>query len=174
MTLIPWHHAAHLVESDGDNWREWLDEHLDRFLLFARQQTRGDADAEDVLQDALVESWRRAGGREPEPAHVFACIRRRAIDLGRSTDRRARREQFTTPAEVWFEPDFNRADETDLLANSVRALRPEYAEVLTLRIWGELTFREIAGTLEIPQNTAASRYRNALAELRRATKGMLR
>jgi len=39
--------------------------------------------------------------------------------------------------------------------------------VVTLKIWGELTFAEIAEALEIPANTAASRYRYGLAELRK-------
>ena len=38
-------------------------------------------------------------------------------------------------------------------------------EVLTLKIWGELTFDEIARELDISHNTAASRYRYALAAL---------
>ncbi|MFZ9681578.1 MAG: sigma factor-like helix-turn-helix DNA-binding protein [Cephaloticoccus sp.] len=33
-------------------------------------------------------------------------------------------------------------------------------------MWGELTFDEIARELDIPLNTAASRYRYALAALR--------
>jgi RNA polymerase sigma-70 factor (ECF subfamily) len=42
--------------------------------------------------------------------------------------------------------------------------------VVTLKVWGGLTFAEIASALEIPANTAASRYRYALAELRKLTK----
>ena len=38
--------------------------------------------------------------------------------------------------------------------------------VMVLHIWGELTFPQIAGLLEISANTAASRYRYALAKLR--------
>jgi RNA polymerase sigma-70 factor (ECF subfamily) len=39
--------------------------------------------------------------------------------------------------------------------------------VLALKIWGELTFGQIAVQLEISPNTAASRYRYALAALRK-------
>jgi len=45
--------------------------------------------------------------------------------------------------------------------------------VITLKIWGGLTFAEIAAALEIPANTAASRYRYGLAELRKLTKEVL-
>jgi len=35
-----------------------------------------------------------------------------------------------------------------------------------LKLWGEMTFEEIAAALDIPPNTAASRYRYALDKLR--------
>ena len=37
-----------------------------------------------------------------------------------------------------------------------------------MKIWGGLTFPQIAAALELPVNTAASRYRYALAKLREA------
>jgi RNA polymerase sigma-70 factor (ECF subfamily) len=53
------------------------------------------------------------------------------------------------------------------LIQSAMARLPEaQREVLVLKIWGELTFDEIARELDIPLNTAASRYRYALAALR--------
>jgi len=40
--------------------------------------------------------------------------------------------------------------------------------VIVLHVWGELTFAQIAEILDISSNTAASRYRYALAKLREA------
>ena len=37
--------------------------------------------------------------------------------------------------------------------------------MLVLKIWGELTFEQIAAQLEVSPNTAASRYRYALEQL---------
>jgi RNA polymerase sigma-70 factor (ECF subfamily) len=37
---------------------------------------------------------------------------------------------------------------------------------LHLKLWEELTFEEIAAALEIPPNTAASRYRYGIDKLR--------
>ncbi|MCX7886907.1 MAG: sigma-70 family RNA polymerase sigma factor [Verrucomicrobiae bacterium] len=61
-----------------------------------------------------------------------------------------------------FDPDRAR-----LVEAALRELPEEQREVLILKLWGNLTFREIAETLQIPQNTAASRYRYALETLRR-------
>jgi RNA polymerase sigma-70 factor (ECF subfamily) len=76
------------------DWRRWLEEHAPKFLLFARQQARSEADAQDLVQEAVVEiSQRQNDGRPPASTLVLATIRRRAIDLARREDRRAGREQ---------------------------------------------------------------------------------
>jgi RNA polymerase sigma-70 factor (ECF subfamily) len=155
-----------------DEWRSWLRENGRRYLLYARQQTRAEADAEDVLQDALVEAWQRASGM-PDDALVYATIRRRAIDLARSTDRRAVREEEQEPEVPWFSPDVENRETQRLLEKAVTALPPNYREVVSLKIWGGLTFQQIADVTGVPLNTAASRYRYALDELRQTLKGVL-
>ena len=47
------------MKEEGSHWREWLREHGSRLLLFARQQTRRQEDAEDILQEALVKLARK-------------------------------------------------------------------------------------------------------------------
>lgn len=154
-----------------DEWRTWLRANGSRFLLYARQQTRAEADAEDVLQEAIVEAWQRAGG-VPDDALVFATIRRRSIDLSRSADRRAEREEEQQPDVSWFTPDVECRETQRLLEVAVNALPENYREVVSLKIWGGLTFQQIADVTEVPLNTAASRYRYALEELRQSLKGV--
>ncbi len=165
-------HTFMPTEPTPDEWRDWLRENGPRFLLFARQQTRSESDAEDVLQDALVESWRRAGGM-PDDALVYATIRRRAIDLARSSDRRAIREEGSGPEQSWFAPDVEQRETQRLLEEAVKEITPIYRDVVILKMWGDLTFAQIAETLGIPLNTAASRYRYAIEELRGNLKGVL-
>ncbi len=157
------------------DWRRWLDEHAPRFLLFARQQARSGADAQDLVQDALVEACGRAGKPlPPAPALVFATIRRRAIDQARREDRRAQRESATAPEQTaWFDTGVEERESATLVQDAMNKLPDTYREVITLKVWGELTFAEIGTALGIPANTAASRYRYGLEELRKLTKGVL-
>jgi len=157
--------------SVSNRWEEWLLEHADRLMLFARQQTRCEADAEDVLQTALVKTWRTHRGEPDE--HVvslaYTNIKRCAIDLARSVDRRRKREETnvreTGETVSWFElPD---DDESRSLQVALSRLPEKFREVVTLKIWGEQTFEQIGKTLEISPNTAASRYRYAMQSLRR-------
>src|SRR5262249_36612305 len=159
-----------------DLWWRWLDEHAARLLLFARQQTRTEADAQDLMQEALIESGQRQGnGLPPATALVFTTIRRRAIDWARSDQRRVAREQAAhDPAPVgWFDNSVEDREMAQLIQNALTRLPDIYREVITLKIWGGLTFAEIAPALGIPANTAASRYRYGLAELRKLTREVL-
>jgi RNA polymerase sigma-70 factor (ECF subfamily) len=158
------------------DWDGWFSLHGNRLLLFARQQAG--PEAEDVLQEALCQLWRLCADAPPDLPLVFHRIRLTAIDFARSRNRRAARETETfrlqQPTSRWFEREDRSGRDAEALELAVRELPPEQQEVVTLKIWGDLTFQEIAETLEIPANTAASRYRYALEKLKdKLTRGNL-
>ena len=105
---------------------------------------------------------------------VYALIRHRAIDLARSSNRRVIREQTVVDtsdtAGLWFDSSAEARERTQILETAVKELPSIYRDVVTLKIWSELTFEEIASTLEISPNTTASRYRYGLDMLRRQLK----
>ena len=152
-------------------WREWLHINGERLMLFARQQTRCEADAEDVLQMALVKTWKTHQGIPDNGVRslAFTNIKRCAIDLARSLDRRKRREDLAVQemGEMvsWFElPD---DDTSRAVQVALTKIPVKFREVVTLKIWGEQTFEQIGKTLGISPNTAASRYRYAMESLRK-------
>lgn len=163
-------------------WRLWLDEFGPRLLLFARQQTRNQEDAEDVLQDAIVklvekiQSGEFIGGMEAWQPYLYTTIRRLAIDLSRRDDRRKRREDIvsleeeaaTTPDDPWFDSDSSDDETRNQLEAKLRELPAKFSEVIVMKVWGERTFAEIGETLGISQNTAASRYRYGLEALKKS------
>ncbi|SVD48847.1 uncharacterized protein METZ01_LOCUS401701 [marine metagenome] len=153
-------------------WKTWFAKHGAKLFLFARQQARNPADAEDLVQEAFVRIWRLYGhtGDVP-PALVFQSIRRLAIDWVRRDERRGIREQKVASYEAtdvsWFERSLERRERHALLEEAVRRLPRDQQEVVLLKTWGELTFEEIGKTLDISMNTAASRYRYGLEKLRK-------
>ena len=163
-------------------WREWLVLNGPKMLLFARQQTRSQEDAKDVFQDALVklvnkvQSGEFIGGQQAWPPYLYTAIRRLAIDLSRRDDRRKRREiSVNADAETgqydalvpWFDIESSDDETRAQLEKSLKELPEKFAEVITLKIWGDRTFAEIGEILEISQNTAASRYRYGLEALKK-------
>ncbi len=155
----------------SSQWKSWIQENGNRLMLFARQQTRCEADAEDVLQMALVKTWKTHQGSPDEKVRslAFTNIKRCAIDLGRSIDRRRRREDeaIRDSGEMvsWFElPD---DDNSRVVQVALAKIPDKFREVVTLKIWGEQTFEQIGETLDLSPNTAASRYRYAMDTLRK-------
>lgn len=161
-----------IMQSDSEEWRKWLGEYGSRLMLFARQQTRCEADAEDVLQMALLKTWKTHGERPDRKAVSLAYtnVKRCAIDYARSLDRRKKREDEAARDRgemvAWFslpEDDASRA-----LQVALSRIPEKFREVITLKIWGEQTFEQIGETLSISPNTAASRYRYGMEALRRS------
>ncbi len=155
-------------------WHRVLRRCGDGLFLYARQLCRNDADAADVVQEAFLRVWRKHannGVTEPGlPALCYAAVRYAVLDRQRQTARRRRREDIAGKA--WydepplFEPGLEQAEEHAALVTAVRQLPIEQREVLTLKIWGDLTFQQIATVTDESPNTVASRYRLALAALR--------
>ena len=156
---------------NDESWKDWFERFGPKLLLCARQWTRSFADAEDVVQEAFVRFWRRQRhlGGEPQPL-LLTSLRRAAIDLARGNARRLAREERAEAdriaAEPWFETPVEGDERRRAIESALRDLPFEQREVLTLKIWGELTFEQIGSQLEISPNTAASRYRYALQALR--------
>jgi RNA polymerase sigma-70 factor (ECF subfamily) len=155
--------------ADGsDQWTIWLDQHLPALILLARQWVPGRADAEDVVQEAFVRFWRVRDRVADPAAYCFACVKHVALDWQRSRKRRARREEASARSEVetWFAGPVEQGERRAALEAALRLLPERQREVLVLRIWGELSFPQIAAALEISADTAKSRYRYALDKLR--------
>ena len=156
--------------SAHDDWPAWLAAHGAALVLFARQWVPAAADAEDVVQEAFVRFWRARHRAEDPTAFLYTCVRRCALDWLRGRSRRAAREQAAARPEADPDALFTTAPERDERRAAVEAalgrLPAEQRAVLVLKVWGELTFAQIAAALEVPLNTAASRYRYALEKLR--------
>jgi RNA polymerase sigma-70 factor (ECF subfamily) len=158
------------MATGDDDWTAWLARHGPALVLFARQYVQGRADAEDVVQEAFIRFWRSRERVEEPSAYLFTCVKRCALDWQRSRQRQLRREHGAArpEAERLFAGGSEHDERCSQIEAALRDLPAEQAEVLVLKIWGGLTFPQIAAALETSANTAASRYRYALAKLREA------
>jgi RNA polymerase sigma-70 factor (ECF subfamily) len=156
----------------GPDLSRLYDEHAQPLYAFLLNLTRDEANTRDLLQDVFVKLARTPdllNGVREERAFLIRLAHNAAIDLIRRRGTRDKtREQFTaeniSPFAPASYPDQRafRAALTDALAE----LPAEQCAVVHLKLWEGLTFEQIAGVLEIPLNTAASRYRYGLDKLR--------
>jgi RNA polymerase sigma-70 factor (ECF subfamily) len=156
-----------------------------RFAL----QLLGDRDAaRDVAQDSLLRFFVALGRLDPDRPFVpwlLRIVRNRVIDLRRSDGARWRATAGAgyealgagEPAVGRVEPADQRPDP---LAESERRelqrlvwtclgrLDPDHREILVLRDYQDLSYREIAEVLDIPLGTVMSRLHAARSKLRAA------
>ena len=156
----------------GNQWKQWLCENGHRLLLFARGWAPCREDAEDLVQEAIVRLWnlqKEKGGSPPDLPLVFSTIRFCGLNRHRSDKRRRKREEsiiyLNDFEDVWLDPAVEEDEEARILRRAVQGLSDKLREVVTMKIWGGLTFAQISETLAISPNTAASRYRYALEQL---------
>ena len=143
---------------------ELLDEHAPALVLYARQWCEV---PEDVVQDAFL----RLVEIDERPANVagwlYRVVRNGAISASRSAGRRRRREaRAADRGEPWFVA----TDETRLDAvaatDALRELPIEQRETIVARLWGGLSFDDIAALTETSTSTAHRRYEAGLRALR--------
>ncbi len=161
----------------GDRWKDWLDESAPRLLAYARARCNNAQEAEDLLQDALIKLWgyqEERGHQPPDLPLAFSVMRYLGLDHGRRKGRQEKRNQkivlFQKDQDHWLDPALEETEEAQLLRSEVELLPEKLREVLTLKIWGGLTFAQIGDLLKVSHNTAASRYRYALEQLQKKLK----
>ncbi len=148
------------------------DEHAQALFAFLLNFTRNETDTRDLLQEVFVKLARQpkllAEVRDPR-AFLIRLAHNLAID---QTRRRGTRERNYDELAAESASPFTQASDPDeaafraTLAEALGELPPEQRAVVHLKLWEGLTFEAIAETLEIPANTAASRYRYGIDKLR--------
>jgi RNA polymerase sigma-70 factor, ECF subfamily len=130
--------------------------------------------AQDVVQDVFVELWRDPARYDPATASLRTFLtlraRHRAVDLVRSELRRvARQERQHRLAQPADRPSpfelVADAEAARVVRDAVALLPDSQRQVVELAYYRGLTCREVALAAGIPEGTAKSRLRLALAKL---------
>jgi RNA polymerase sigma-70 factor (ECF subfamily) len=150
---------------DAEQLGQLLDEHGPALALYAAQWTDS---ADDCVQEALVELARQAQRPEHVVGWLYRVVKHRALNAARGERRRKEREaramtdRFAVTASSAAFDTFDAMAASDVLAQ----LEAEERELVVMRIWGGLTFDEIAIVLAISTSTAFRQYERALTKLR--------
>ncbi len=152
--------------------------HLDAAYRFARWLSRAPAEADDILQEAMLRAFRAFETLRGSDAKswLLAIVR----NCHSTAMRQSRRREFVPlPDEVNAEeahcmtfaaPDPESAsilrDQGRTLERLIAALPEEHREILVLRELEELDYRGIAAVTNLPIGTVMSRLARARASLR--------
>jgi RNA polymerase sigma-70 factor (ECF subfamily) len=141
--------------------------HAPALCLYACQWCRS---GEDLVQEAFV----KLAQQDPPPQRVvpwlYRVVRNEALAVNRAAARRRRREGLASSPEAWFKAADDELDARDA-ARLVGELPLELREVIVARVWGELTFEEVAQVAGCSLPTAHRRYQAGLAQLKERLEG---
>jgi RNA polymerase sigma-70 factor, ECF subfamily len=166
--------AARLVAGDERALGEIFDR-LGAVVYGAALRVLGDAAAaQDVAQDVFVELWSHPGRYDPAAGtlrtYLAVLARHRAVDLVRGELRRIARQERQhrlTPGQRPPLPgdEVVAAEAASVVRAAVQLLPEGQRQVVELAYFGGLSYREVALAAGIPEGTAKSRLRLALAKL---------
>jgi len=147
-----------------DDFVHLLDSHGPPLILYARQWC---CTPEDVVQEAFL---KLVSLRQPPRSVVpwlYRVVRNAALDAHKAARRRQRRESVVARPRGWFvEPEMDGLDAAAAVA-ALQRLPAEEREVIIARLWGGLSFEEIAEVAGCSASTAFRRYSAGLEALRK-------
>ena len=137
---------------------------LPALLLFARQWPHDSP--EDIVQEAFMRLFEQPEPPDNVTAWLFTVVRNLSNNHIRSEKRRKNREfSKSSQNSSWFVSQ-DRDDETnDIHAELIEQLQQlpfQYREVIVAKIWGKLTFGQIAATLGTSTSSAHRTYQAGL------------
>jgi RNA polymerase sigma-70 factor (sigma-E family) len=152
--------------ASDEEFEEFVAAALPRLLRFAHVLTGNSAAAEDLVQTALVRSWRAWRlGRIDDPQ---AFVRKVMVNSYASWHRRhgGRETAVASPPEKMIaEDEARRIDDRDVMCRALLALPPRQRAVIVLRYYEELSELEIAAVMAISPGTVKSQAARALRRL---------
>jgi RNA polymerase sigma-70 factor, ECF subfamily len=166
--------AARLAAGDDDALAEVFDRLAPAVYGAAMRVLGESAAAQDIVQDVFVELWSRPDRYNPHAGtlrtYLTVVARYRALDAARSDLRRVarqRRHHELMPHEPPTSPsdEVTSAATASAVRDAVNRLPDDQRRVVEMAYFQGMTFREVAVAVGIPEGTAKSRIRRALANL---------
>lgn len=154
-----WGDPAELAELIGN----LLDQHGAALALYAAQWS---PTPDDCVQEALIELARTKPLPQQPVAWVYRVVKCRALNSARAHRRRSEREQRAWESRLSLVGASTSEEQVELL-DAVSQLSEQHREIVLLKVWGNLTFAEIAAIIECGPSTIHRQYQTALETLRK-------
>ncbi len=166
--------ADRLARGEEAAFEELYDLCADRLLRYLTLRLGCPERAADLLQTTLlqaVKSRRRFAKVDNPVAYLFQIARNEAIRQIRKQSRRGSTTSITGPITAdllwqWVDDPACQREDAEVVAMALARLSAEDRELVEMKIYAELTFRQIAEITGRPQASVATRYRRALESLR--------
>lgn len=164
-----------------DCFEALLSRYRDRVYRLCYRMAGNAEDAEDWAQECFVRLYRQLGRYDPGlpfASWLLRVVSNTCINLAKG------RARLQTRLALGLAEDMQRMaavpgpeqaaisqEEARLISAAVEALPPLLRQAVVLRVLEDLSFRELAEVLDVPLQTAATRVRRALIQVRERLNG---
>ena len=177
--------VSRMVQGDKTGLKEIYEAYIGYIYRIVYEILQNKENAEDVTSDFFIRLWDKAEQFKTGTGHkgyLATMARNMAIDFIRKHRKEEltallqdiqcdTEEEETSKQKLYKEKKENEVEQTVLSEMSVQEalshLKPSERQVVSLKVLGELTFKEIAQIMEIPMGTVTWKYQNAMKKLRR-------
>jgi RNA polymerase sigma-70 factor, ECF subfamily len=157
-------------QGDKKAFSELVHRHQRTLLRMSLRFTREPALAEDIVQDSFIKAYQKIHlfeGRSSFKSWIFQIALNTAKNRFRERSHELMNlEDLRVGTDPGAETGLLRADLKKRIRVEVDKLPERQRIALNLRIYEDLSFKEIAAIMECPYDTAKANYRHALLKLR--------
>jgi RNA polymerase sigma factor (sigma-70 family) len=149
---------------DAEILSRLLDAHGAALALYAQQLCDT---PEDVTQEAFLALVRQPSVPDNAVGWLYRVVRNGAINAMRAAQRRSRREKaIARQTASWFQTSADDVLDAGAAVEAMERLPIEQREILVARLWGGLSFEEIAELTGSSTSTVHRWYQSGLIALR--------
>lgn len=149
---------------DAARLAELLERHGPALTLYARQWSVA---PEDCVQEAFVALARQTALPDPVAPWLFRVVRNAALAAARSDRRRKHHEARAAERQrAWFVPVDDAQIDGATVTAWLQTLPADQREVITMHLWGGLSFADIGEVMDASASSAFRWYQAGLESLR--------
>ena len=177
--------VARMVRGDKFGLKEIYENYIGYIYRIIYAVLQNKENAEDVTSEFFIRLWDKAEQFKPGSGHkgyLATMARNMAIDFLRKHRREeltalmqdlgAEQEEEEPGRSRLYQKEAESMVEQEVVSDlsirqALETLKPSERQVVSLKVLGELTFKEIADVMGIPMGTVTWKYQNAIKKLRR-------
>lgn len=176
--------VARMIQGDKTGLKEIYISYSGYIYRIIYEVLQNKENAEDVTSEFFIRLWDKAEQFKPGSGHkgyLAVIARNMAVDFLRKHKKEeltALLQDLSEDAEEekiksrGFAEDKTGTVEQQVVGDitvkqALETLKPSERQIISLKVLGEMTFKEIAAAMEIPMGTVTWRYQNAIKKLRR-------
>ena len=146
---------------------ELYEAHVTELMLYARQWNPGQR-AEDIVQDAFIKLLKQRRCPDNVRAWLFRVVRNASISIIRRLQQRQQAgRKFLHGQVMWFESRPDDLIDARQAQDILQTLPSHLCEIVLLRIWGQMSLKEIAQVMNKSIPWIHNEYKTALEMIRK-------